>query len=205
MTPTEAAKWVPALQSFDLDLFCAEIYPSEESLFGDCISFESRDAMILNAVDFSQCKQWSEDKVYALNEIVEFNGYHYKSKIASNSDIVGVNASWEIAKYFVDTNYNELWEKGMARWIALTVLKAVMPFNTYKIAAKGTTKIFEDSGERTVDTKEYYVIIRSLENQINQAKFAMMRFYKKTYQTSVVGCGENETECADDYDGRVAF
>lgn len=198
-------KWVPALQSFDLDLFCAEIYPSEENLFGDCISFEFRDAMITDAVDFSQCKQWSEDKVYALDEIVEFDGYHYKSKIALNGDIIGVNASWERAKYFANTNYNELWEKGMARWISLTVLKAVMPFNTYKIAAKGTTKIFEDSGERTVDTKEYYVIIRSLENQINQAKFAMMRFYKKTYQSLTVGCGENETECADDYDGRVAF
>lgn len=210
MTSSEILRWIPALRSINRDLFCNQILPTEMKLFGECVGYDFRDAMLADAIDYSSVEEYQESKVYDLDELVYFDGLIYKSLVALNYSVNFVDdTKWETVSTFANPNFNDLWVCGMAKWIGMSIYKDVVPFITYQASGKGVVKQFEDSGQRTIETREYYTYIKSIESQILDAKKSMMFFYRKLTiinQPSTTCGTKNSDDCDNvDEESRIAW
>ena len=175
-TEAEILKWTPALRTLNRDIWCQSIEVVENDLFLDCLGYDFRDILIENRNDFSGVKLYSDAETYALNDLVESDSIVYKSLKANNNKFLSNTDWWEKADFFCEEIYNKLWHGGMARWICMSIYNHNLTYTTYHSGGKGLIKHFEDSGQRTVDSKEFYTYKRQVEGDIRMAHRVMMNF-----------------------------
>ena len=159
-----------------------------------------------NREDYSDVELYSDADTYGLNALVENSGIIYKSLVADNDFSFSDVTKWEKAKYLTDDKYKLLWNVGMARWIAMKVYSENLTYTTFHSGGKGLIKHFEDSGQRTVNEKEFYTYKRQIDNDVKMAHRVMMAYIKKN--ADALGwveptCGEDG--CTDQDSDRVAW
>lgn len=193
-TEAEILKWTPALRTLNRDIWCQSIEVVENDLFLDCLGYDFRDILIENRNDFSGVKLYSDAETYALNDLVESDSIVYKSLKANNNKFLSNTDWWEKADFFCEEIYNKLWHGGMARWICMSIYNHNLTYTTYHSGGKGLIKHFEDSGQRTVDSKEFYTYKRQVEGDIRMAHRVMMNFISLNAEE----LGYETDECEDD-------
>jgi hypothetical protein len=194
ITVNEVLKWSPSLVTVNRDLWCNSIEVIERDLFSDCLNLEFRDLLIDDRIDYSAVELYSDADTYGLNSLVENSGIIYKSLVANNNFLLTDVTKWQKAKYFESDKYNLLWNVGMARWIALKVYSENLTYTTFHSGGKGLIKHFEDSGQRTVDQKEFFTYKRQIESDVNMAHRVMMAHIKK----NAIDLGWVEPTCGED-------
>lgn len=194
ITVNEVLKWSPALVTVNRDLWCNSIEVIERDLFSDCLDLDFRQLMIDNRIDYSGVSLYSDADTYQMGSLVENAGIVYKSLVADNDFALSDVTKWEKAKYFTAEKYNMLWNIGMARWIALKVYSENLTYTTFHSGGKGLIKHFEDSGQRTVDQREFFTYKRQIDSDVNMAHKVMMAYIKK----NATELGWVEPTCGDD-------
>lgn len=194
ITVNEVLKWSPSLVTVNRDLWCNSIEVIERDLFSDCLNLDFRDLLINDRVDYSAVSLYSDADIYGLDALVENSGIIYKSLVADNNFLLTDVTKWQRANYFETEKYNLLWNVGMARWIALKVYSENLTYTTFHSGGKGLIKHFEDSGQRTVDQKEFFTYKRQIESDVNMAHRVMMAHIKK----NAVDLGWAEPTCGED-------
>lgn len=190
----EAIKWTPALNTINRDLLCNSIEVVERNLFLDCLSLEFRDLLIESKNDFSNVQMYSDANTYAQNDLVEINNIVYKSKTDNNTNPISDNAHWELMPAFNDELKERLWNVGMAKWIAMSVYSENLAYITYHAGGKGIVKHFEDSGQRTIEHREFYSYKRQVDGDIKMAHRVMMDFIKRNAEA----LGFEQKNCEDE-------
>jgi hypothetical protein len=193
ITVNEVLKWSPALVTVNRDLWCNSIEVIERELFSDCLTLDFRDLLIADRADFSSVKLYSDAEVYCDDDLVESAGVVYQSLKPNNDKSLLDLKYWKVKSYFNTEKYNTLWSVGMARWIALKVYSENLAYTTFHSGGKGLIKHFEDSGQRTVNEKEFYAYKRQVESDIAMAYRVMMSYIKKN-----TDLGWEEPTCGDD-------
>jgi hypothetical protein len=112
----------------------------------------------------------------------------------NNDKILTDVKHWEKVSYFKSDKYNLLWNIGMARWIAMKVYSENLPYTTFHSGGKGLIKHFEDSGQRTVNEKEFYTYKRQIDGDVKMSRMVMMAHIKKNAEE----LGWVEPTCGDD-------
>lgn len=194
ITVNEVLKWSPALVTVNRDLWCNSIEVIERELFSDCLNLDFRDLLIADRNDFSTVELYSDAQVYCDRAMVENSGTIYQSLKPSNDKLLTDTKWWKTVSYFKSDKYNVLWGLGMARWIALKVYSENLVYTTFHSGGKGLIKHFEDSGQRTVDQKEFYSYKRQIESDVAMAHRVMMVHVKK----NATDLGWVEPTCGDD-------
>jgi hypothetical protein len=206
-TTSEVLKWSPALVTINRDLWCNSIEVIERDLFTDCLNLDFRDLLISKRINYSNVSQYSDANVYHEDNLVENAGIIYKSLVNYNECLLTDQDKWVKADYFDGAIYNNLWNVGMARWICLKVYSENLTYTTYHSGGKGLIKHFEDSGQRTVDTKEFYAYKRQIESDIKMAHRVMMAFISKNKEAlgyiDENDCGEEG--CFEQDSDRIAW
>lgn len=193
-TVNEVLKWSPALVTVNRDLWCNSIEVIERELFSDCLNLDFRDLLIADRNDFSSVELYSDAQVYCDRALVENSGIIYQSLKPNNDKLLTDTKWWKTVSYFKSDKYNVLWGLGMARWISLKVYSENLVYTTFHSGGKGLIKHFEDSGQRTVDQKEFYSYKRQIESDVAMAHRVMMSHIKK----NAVELGWEEPTCGDD-------
>lgn len=206
VTVSEVLKWSPALKTINRDIWCNSIEVIEQDLFMDCLGLDFRDLLIADKVDYSGVATYSDANIYEEDDLVENETLIYKSLIDLNECPLTDTDAWEVVKYFTTPIYNTLWNIGMAKWICMSIYSQNLTYTTYHSGGKGIIKHFEDSGQRTVNEKEFYTYKRQVESDIKMAHRVMMRYVDK--HSTELGIEENDCEdgsCLDQDSDRVAW
>lgn len=193
-TEQEILKWTPALRTLNRDIWCQSIEVVENDLFLDCLGLDFRDILISHRNDFSDVKLYSDAEIYDLDDLVESDSIIYKSLQANNDKFLSNTDWWVKADFFDDEIFNKLWHGGMARWICMSIYNHNLTYTTYHSGGKGLIKHFEDSGQRTVDSKEFYTYKRQVEGDIRMAHRVMMNFIT----LNATALGYETDDCEDD-------
>lgn len=194
ITTNEILKWSPALETINRDLWCNSIEVLERDLFSNCLNLDFRQLLIDDRVDYSAVELYSDANTYGLNALVENSGIVYKSLVADNDFLLTDVTKWAKATYFTTAKYNMLWNVGMARWIALSIYSENLAYTTFHSGGKGLIEHFEDSGQRTVSEKKFYMYKRQVENDIRTSNKVMMAYIKK----NATNLGWQEPTCGED-------
>jgi hypothetical protein len=194
ITVNEVLKWSPALVTVNRDLWCNSIEVIERDLFSDCLDLDFRQLMISDRNDFSTVVIYSDAEVYCDKDLVENSGIIYQSLKPNNDKNLLDTKWWKTVSYFKSDKYNVLWGLGMARWIALKVYSENLTYTTFHSGGKGLIKHFEDSGQRTVDQREFFTYKRQIDSDVSMAHKVMMAYIKK----NATDLGWIEPTCGDD-------
>ncbi len=194
ITVNEVLKWSPALVTVNRDLWCNSIEVIERDLFSDCLDLDFRQLMINDRNDFSKVGIYSDAEVYCDKDLVENSGIIYQSLKPNNDKSLLDTKWWKLVSYFKTDKYNILWGLGMARWIALKVYSENLTYTTFHSGGKGLIKHFEDSGQRTVDQREFFTYKRQIDSDVSMAHKVMMAYIKK----NATDLGWTEPTCGDD-------
>lgn len=212
MSNMEIQRWIPALRASNNSVYESIVSVQEQDAFLDCFgNLDLYNALIDKKIDYSSVEPFSEGTSYSLDDLVEHNLVVYKSKVNTNTSLLHVEADWEEAPVFENqAKYEECWNNaGMATWLANVIWKASIAFQTYQVSGKGPVKHFEDSGERTVDSKEYYTLVKSIETNVRASRRIMLNYinkYGSDFGITDTSCDENATGYIGDLDdSRVAF
>lgn len=193
-TEQEILKWTPALRTLNRDIWCQSIEVVENDLFLDCLGHDFRDRLINERNDFTCVKLYSDANIYQRGDLVESDSIIYMSLKNNNDKFLSDSDYWQLADYFGSDIFNSLWKTGMARWICMSIYNHNLTYTTYHSGGKGLIKHFEDSGQRTVDSKEFYTYKRQVEGDIRMAHRVMMNFIS----VNAVALGYETDECDDD-------
>jgi hypothetical protein len=205
-TEQEILKWTPALRTINRDLWCNSIEVVERNLFLDCLTLDFKDLLESHRIDFTSVGLWSDANIYSNGQMVENDSIIYVSVADNNDKFLSNSDYWQRADFFDEEIYNNLWRIGMAKWICMSIYSETLAYTTYQSGGKGLIKHFEDSGQRTVDVKEFYTYKRQVEGDIKMAHRVMMNFIN-TYKVEL-GYETDECEsdaCRDSDSDRIAW
>lgn len=224
MQTKEVARWIPAISSYEESTYCDGIFDIEYDLFDGCIGLDYRELMIIDRIEYSNVAAYDEEKVYANNALMYFDGKVYKSKSSNNSSPITDTTKWMNAPYFNDFNFNFLWQHGMAKWIASAVYEDTIIPATYKTGNKGTMKFQgDDLNQVTVNYRELGAVkgdtVDKKTRAYNVLKKVIERYHGKTqtgtsnvydfsgieFMKDVVDCGANSCNESEEGNSRIAF
>lgn len=203
LTTNEILRLNPTYRNTDMGNYCSNISIVEYDCFNACFGLDFRDAMIADKINYDNLQEFQEDYEYNLGDAVIHMNTIYVSKEDNNVDNLSNLSKWGIAKYFNNPKYNSLWDVGLGMYLSLKVIIQAYPHIAYQIEGKGIGKIYEDSGFRTVDKPEYYMILKSMEHTASLALKAAKMFYNANF-VSVNNSCEGKNDCDEEND-RIAW
>lgn len=193
------------LGSANRELLQTQVSDIEVDLFRECFTLEFREQLITASTDVYGIPEYSETATYALGDKVYFRFKVYESLANANTAQLADVSKWKEPLFFGDNEKeNKLWYGGMSRWIAYSVYKAAAPYIAYPASGKGIMTHFEDSGERTVDPKQFYTLVRSIDNNISIAKRNMLFYYNTLFLSADSNCNTKDDDGYEAND-RIAF
>jgi hypothetical protein len=201
----ELTKATAAWDSVNKDVLLSSAKVIEMTIFAECFGEEFRERLMDDIIEYSY-KKYSDADVYSEGDIVEHNFVLYRSLKEENDCFVTFVDDWEKVPKFEKEIYNQLWSSGMESWISNTILSTNLGALTYPISGKGVTKQFEDSGQRTVDVREFYTVKKDIENVAKMSHRIMVSFvdkHRKELGFAESNCGE--TGCETIENDRIAW
>lgn len=156
------------------------------------------------AIDWSNVKSFQEGRVYAIGDLVEHEFIVYESLSNSNSAMIVDSTKWKESKKFDGDIYNSLWDAGMSTWLANSIWSSVLEFQTYQMGGKGAVKHFDDSGERTVNEREFYSLKRTIDASIARGKRIMLAFISAN-KTALQYSDETQNAVIEEDNNRIGF
>lgn len=206
MTPIEFIKVSTLTKDFPPTDICSIIEIEEESWYDDTELGDSFYAALkadLTPVN-PLVKEWSQTKIYALNDNVTFYGTVLKSLAANNTGrnpIADDGTYWEVVPKFASPCVNDIW-KSISLAFVYKVLSLHLIELTYKISGKGATKYTDDfrnntSGLVTIERGERFDLQTALDNNANRFYEIMLKKLKKS-SCPVVSLANFNTDCNTD-------
>lgn len=202
LTTNEILRINPTFRDTDMANYCSNITHIEYDCFATCFGLDLRTQMIADRVIYDNLENFQEGSQYEEDDYVIFMNTIYVSKENNNQDNLS-SSKWEVGKYFNNVKYNDLWEVGLAKYLSTKVIIEALPLITYQISGKGAGKIYEDSGFRTVDKPEYYMILKSMEHTANLSLKAAKRFYDINFVVVNDAC--KSKDFCNDEEERIAW
>jgi hypothetical protein len=202
LTTNEILRLNPVFRNTSMSNFCTNITAVEYDCFSNCFGLELRDEMILDKIFHPNLKTFQENTSYGLGESVIFMNTIYVSSIADNNSSLNTD-NWTISKYFNNIKFENLWNVGLGKYLSLKVIIEALPYVAYQIEGKGIGKIYEDSGFRTAEKSEYYMILKSMEHTANLSLRAAKKFYELNFVVNT-NC-EGKDFCEEEEDSRIAW
>lgn len=204
MTPIEFIQVSPLTKDFPPIDICSIIEIEEESWYDDTeLGLAFYEALKADRTAINPLtKEWSQTKVYNLNDTVTFYGTVLKSVSASNTGrnpISDNGTYWEIVPKFQTSCVNDLW-KSISLAFSYKVLSLHLVEMTYKISAKGATKYNDDfrqntSGLSTIERGERYDLQANLDNNANRYYETMLKKLKRS-TCPIVGSAKFSENCS---------
>ena len=182
--------------------YCSNITIVEYDCFNTCFGLDFRKQMIDDRIIYDDLQDFQEGSSYNDGDYVMHMNTIYVSKEDNNYDNLNSD-KWEVGKMFNNDKFNGLWETGLGIYLSTKVIIQAYPHIAYKMDGKGVGKIYEDSGFRTVDKPEYYMIIKSMEHTANLALKSAKLFYNTNFAIVNNDCNVKDN-CNDD-DDRIAW
>lgn len=158
ITAYEVQKKGPADESYPASVICKHIDNSECLLFSSCWLGEEFYNLLESSKSSSVAVPYNIETTYGLNAVVVYEGCYLKSKIANNTihPDNDTGEAWALNPKFTNESFNILWNKHMCSWLAFEIIYTSMKYNTFKMGAKGTTRLKDDeTGLETVDYKTF--------------------------------------------------
>jgi hypothetical protein len=202
LTTNEILRINPVYRNTDMANYCSSITSVEIDCFNTCFGLDFRKKMIDDRIIYEKLEDFQEGIDYQEGDAVIHMNTIYVSK--ENNNYFNLSSEkWEISKYFQDDKYNGLWESGLGLYLSTKVIIQAYPHIAYQIEGKGVGKIFEDSGFRTVEKPEYYMLLKSMEHTANLALKAAKIYYNINFVSIKNDCLTKDN-CNED-DDRIAW
>lgn len=195
---------IPAARTSNLSILDRDGVSVEIDEFTSVLNLDFYELLKTKAIDWSAVKPFQEGRTYSLGNLVEHEFIVYESLANSNTSMIVDTTKWKEAKKFDTEIYNSLWDAGMSTWLANSIWKSVVEFQTYQMGGKGAVKHFDDSGERTVNERELYSLKRTIEASIARGKRIMMAFISAN-KTALEYSSVDQNAVIEEDNSRVGF
>lgn len=203
LTTNEILRLNPMFKNTSISSYCSNITAVEYDCFSSCFGLSLKEEMVADKIVYTNLKTFQENTIYGLGDVVIFMNTIYKSKIDSNGDNLSTS-NWELAKYFNQDKFNSLWNVGLGKYLSLKVIIEALPYVAYQIEGKGIGKIYEDSGFRTAEKNEYYMILKSMEHTANLSLRSAKKYYELNF-VSNTNCEGKDFCKEEEEDSRIAW
>lgn len=139
VTPSQIVDLTNIDINFDL---CSlrNVYNIELAVFRKNLCSEFREDLVNDLVDFSSVAEYSDTKAYSADDKVKFRGEYYTALKATTGNRPTVTQFWTPSDHFKKDDYNELYNRHLAEYLALSVLKYQLPFIMTKVKNEGVLK-----------------------------------------------------------------
>lgn len=204
MTASDILRVIPAARSANLSILNRDSTSVEIDEFSSVLNSDFYELLKTKAIDWSNVKSFQEGRVYAIGDLVEHEFIVYESLSNSNSAMIVDSTKWKESKKFDGDIYNSLWDAGMSTWLANSIWSSVLEFQTYQMGGKGAVKHFDDSGERTVNEREFYSLKRTIDASIARGKRIMLAFISAN-KTALQYSDETQNAVIEEDNNRIGF
>lgn len=183
ITAFEVRKYSIAEREYSMEKVQHSLEVIEAEFIRNFLGKEFFDLLKADVVDWSTIKEWKSTTVYAQNQKVFWNGSVWNSKVNTNSQEPGLEASnWEAAKKFNTAEYDNLWKKYLASLVGNKIVKDTAIMNTYKAAGKGLVVTTEDnSNTNALSAKEIDIWHSQVSNLIDMFQDECINYINEQY------------------------
>lgn len=133
------------------------IFLIEQAEARSCLGESHYTELLADLVDYSAAVEYQEGTAYAVDQTVSYKGVYYTSINATNNP-PSYLTDWQYADKFQSATNNDLWPF-LGQYLALVVLKSVIPMTTVDISAQGMVQskgeTFDPASDATVKRVQY--------------------------------------------------
>lgn len=152
ISPTEVVQLSNVDTNFAVCSF-RTIYNIELYVFRKYLCKGFYDALVDDLIDRTGTLVYDDSTAYIAGNVVEWRGTYYEALAPTTGNRPSVSAFWEVADKFNQAAYNDLWNKHLAEYLSLSVLKHQLPFVMNKIKDEGVLK-FDGVTFQAVDSSD---------------------------------------------------
>jgi hypothetical protein len=145
----------------------------EENEFRRCLGISFYKILKNDVISYSGVDKWVNEP-YSQGAIVDYEGVIYQAMVNTSLSPES-NVDWKLAPKFNDADYEAFWCKYLAPYLANVIIKASLPRMHSYLTAIGIQKRNSRDSE-PVNDKEYAIIQRSYENEIDVIYGLMLDF-----------------------------
>jgi hypothetical protein len=159
------------------------IEDQEQDYFDREMSMEFYDALIADLVEYPQGDPYDSDQIYAIDDIVLYDGFLYRSLTAANqNNQMNDTDHWVKVPKFGTPVYDQLWYRYLGRILAMEVSLPASVYSTYKASRNGLMKTSSiETGAQALNKGEISSWKETIRNQISKAtKFQRLWIVKQT-------------------------
>lgn len=140
IAPVEVLAKAHVDDNMDPKGFCTHIDIAEAKLSDNdgCFGTESYDALVADLIPFVD---YESTVVYALDDVVIYNGKYYKNILVSAAGTLPtVTATWQVVSKFTTADNQTLWDKHLWKILALMVQHTSTFTNSIRTTSAGEMK-----------------------------------------------------------------
>jgi len=187
-----------------------------ESDFFECWGEDFYNALLSDLMDHSGVDSFDGSISYNNGDKAIYNGYVFVAN-KTTTQIPSIDSTdWELADKFNTPEYNDLWCRGLARALSMSVICQDIPSMGLHIGDHGVSKYTPD-GADPVSMKEKQALIDSYESKVSSYKSKLVTWMKANNDNGVFdthkdivteeeasnniyndcGCKTNDCDCSE--------